>query len=438
MGNKKMFLFSTGAGMSDESYEVHVTKVRKAEISDLVTTGGVVASSMIPTTKGPRPANTLEVGDRIFAANGCPTRIVSVDEHLPSGDLYEVTFRDGNSVRCSGDALWMAYRWTHRKGVRVLRPLLLSTEQIMGRGVALHHIADNGKQHSWNKFHIQTCEPLRYRKRNLPVDPYVVGAFLGDGNVGAYARMLSFSCSPEDEETVKRIADLIGASGYVRNSSHNYSWSFLLSEERQLALGRRYVYADDIFGDLPEIRHTAEAKSIPAQYKYASVEQRWALVQGLMDTDGSIGEAHSDWHTRKPKANVEFATVSAQLAEDMAEVIRGLGCIAHVGVMDRRGQERTHANGRTYIRKSLEYCVSITCDNSLKPDFFRLERKKQRGRRVESVKARRDYRYQSISDIRRIDNVEPVVSIEVEDESHLFVAEGCIVMHDAFLPDEIV
>lgn len=156
-----------------------------------------------------------------------------------------------------------------------------------------------------------------------------------------------------------------------------------------------------------------------------------------MDTDGTIGASHSSWHTRKKKARVQFATTSPQLAQDMTEILRSLGITCNIVVSDRRGDTRVHSNGRTYTRKSIEYAVEIVCPNDMKADFFRLERKKERGQRVADVPVKRDYRYQSAADIQSLDICEGLVSIVIVNDSHLFVAENHVVMHDALLPGEI-
>lgn len=232
--------------------------------------GGILESSVIPTPQGPKVAGNLQAGDFVFAADGTPSEVVGVRHWNPSDEpLYEVTLKDNRTVRCSGNALWEAYRWTHCQNKKILAPLILSTDQILHRGVALHRTADNGETHAWNKFHIPMCAPLQYPEQDLPVDPYVVGAFLGDGNIGEYARMLGLSCSPEDEETVSRIAEIIGAADYVRNSENNYNWYFILPPDKQQTTGRIYFHVTDVFGNLREVIHNAGDKYIPEMYKYS-------------------------------------------------------------------------------------------------------------------------------------------------------------------------
>lgn len=422
---------------------IHVTASRRREWEELQRLeaqneiGGVFASALIPTPQGLRTARSLKVGDEIFAADGTPTRILQIDVHHSDERIYAVTFTDGRVVRCSENALWTAYRWTHRKGQRVLAPVLLSLRQILDRGVALHRIGDTGSLHAWRKFHIPACLPLQYEEQNFSVDPYVMGAFIGDGNIGPYAKMLTLSCANADRETVARIATLIGASGYKKNSDKNYNWQFLLPEAQQQGR-RRYFHVSDVFADFPEVMHNAGEKSIPDVYRYSSIEQRWDLLRGLMDTDGTIGASRSDSHRNQKKASLSFSTTSPKLANDVAEVVWSLGISAHVLPTDRRNERHKHANGRTYRRKSIEYEVSITCQNDDKERFFLLERKRARARRVEDVQVRRNYRYQLICDIELETSLDDeIVTLVVDNDEHCFLAENYMVMHDTSLPGEI-
>lgn len=59
----------------------------------------------------------------------------------------------------------------------------------------------------------------------------------------------------------------------------------------------------------------AEHKFIPEEYKQSSIEQRFELLRGLMDTDGSIDKSGS----------VEFSTSSEKLKEDVMFLLRSLG-----------------------------------------------------------------------------------------------------------------
>lgn len=56
-------------------------------------------------------------------------------------------------------------------------------------------------------------------------------------------------------------------------------------------------------------------KFIPDIYKYSSIEDRYKLVKGLMDTDGSVWKSGS----------CNFVNTSERLIDDLAYVLRSLG-----------------------------------------------------------------------------------------------------------------
>lgn len=393
---------------------------------------GLPENTLIPTPDGPMRIADMKLGMPVFAANGRITTVTKVIRNEHPEPIYEMTLKDGRKLQCTKETVLDAYRWTHVKGQRAKTPLHITLEELMERGVALHRLDDESKPHRWNKFHYANCGVVQYPVSDVPVDPYVVGAFLGDGNIGNYAKILSFSCSPEDEETVARIAELIGASGYVRPSEKNFTWMFLLSDQYHIADSKRkYIHIQDIFSDLPELLHNADEKRIPAKYKYASESQRWALLQGMMDTDGSIGAITSGSTNRKKKAPLSISSVSPGLIDDLCEIIWSLGLEARVHMKDRRGQKHRASNGKIYIRKSIEYTVVITCPNDIKHRFFRLERKRQRAYEIADTKVRRDYRYQSIVDIQPAGISVPTVALTVSDPQHSFLANDYLVICDA-------
>src|SRR5262249_31234913 len=101
------------------------------------------------------------------------------------------------------------------------------------------------------------------------------------------------------------------------------------------------------------------AKFVPDAYKFASVASRIALLQGLLDTDGCV---------RQSDNNIEYTTVSHQLAQDIAFVIQSLGGTARI----RTKNTGYLANGTRKVCK-LAYRMSVILPREIKP--FRLPRK---------------------------------------------------------------
>jgi intein/homing endonuclease len=135
---------------------------------------------------------------------------------------------------------------------------------------------------------IPVSGPLRTDDADLPIDPYVLGAWLGDGhsNGGEF----TFA----DEEIAARIES---AGFQIEKRGNRYRWQ---------AFGLRpLLRAAGVLGD----------KHIPSIYLRASIAQRTALLQGLMDTDGTVDI----------NGKCEFCSTSAVLSAQVLELITSLG-----------------------------------------------------------------------------------------------------------------
>ena len=124
---------------------------------------------------------------------------------------------------------------------------------------------------------------------SLPVEPYVLGAWLGDGT------LVQGAITTADEEVLEEIGGYGYITSYRRSTRYGYGVMGLQKQLRQMGL----------------LTH----KHIPREYLRASKSQRLALLQGLMDTDGTADE----------RGQCEFYTTSPQLRDDVFELIGSLG-----------------------------------------------------------------------------------------------------------------
>jgi replicative DNA helicase len=149
-----------------------------------------------------------------------------------------------------------------------------------------------------------------------------------------------------------------------------------------------YLKAAGVYGD----------KHIPMAYLRGSLEQRRAVLAGLMDTDGTV----------TPSGTLQFSVTSKRLAEDTRELIVSLGY--------RCSMTQKRVSGRT-VDSSIAYTLNFSTSDSV----FRLERKHNvHQKRCRTVGlARTGSRY--ITDVRTVDSV-PVRCITVSNESHMYLA----------------
>lgn len=289
--------------------------------------------------------------------------------------VYRLTFSDGSYTRASGSHRWLVNtpdrKFHHRPPVR------LSTDELLSRGLQ----QKNGN----NKFYIPLLTPPDLRSsEGLTLDPYFVGAWLGDGSGSRLATdhaLVSSLVLPQNATV--QLYPRAGDAPYFGN----YAISGLRGALREAGLSG-----------------SSESKRIPTSYLWSSVETRLALLQGLLDTDGTPGD----------KAGVEWGTVSSGLADDMEFLLGSIGATYRRSLKSPTytyGEEKK--TGRDFHRFYISFPSYV--------DPFRLERKKSKY--VMPTKYEPTRAIVSIEP----DGEEEVWCISVSAESHLYVTDDFIV-----------
>lgn len=363
----------------------------------------------------------LRVGDKIFGRDG---QITTVINKYPQGELdaYRIFFKDGRTGICSADHLWGVYSKTHGK----MKMHVRTTQEMLDKGIFCPN--SDGSHPNRSRFFIPMNGVLDFPEKELPVDPYLLGVFIGNGDMTK--ETLSLSCDIADEETVRRVSDIIHAAAYHKEAV-GYSWHFYHRYNGNRRDNVR-IKTSEVFGNLQDvIGEKAGDKSIPEMYLTGSYEQRLALLQGLMDTDGCI-HATSGRNAKK-RYSCEYSTTSEELAWSLSDLLFSLGMSNTVCSSDRTGQ--THiTDGKEYIRKSVEFTVRINIPNEDKPKLFRLSRKKAIAEEAAAHPKRRNYDYVGITGIEKLDKKLPMTCITVDAEDGLFcVGKDCVVTHNTML-----
>jgi len=234
---------------------------------------GLWVETPILTSHGPRPIGELEVGDVVFAGDGTPTRVTATSE-VHHRDCYALTFSGGGKMIADDEHQWLVRSSTPRS-VHVADTETLARIPSVERG-------ETRPNHA-----VPVVRPLEFPPRILPLDPYLLGVWLGDGATDG-GRITSIDSEVEEA--------FVSAGWEI---SSRYELTFYVAGLRQTL---RKV---GVLGD----------KHIPAEYLMASVEQRWALLEGLMDSDGSCDT----------QGRCEFTTTSDRLAGGFASLLRLLG-----------------------------------------------------------------------------------------------------------------
>lgn len=347
-------------------------------------------------------AGDLVVGDRVFARDGSPTKVLGV---FPQGerDVYRVTFGDGRTLDVSDNHLWAVYA---RDGSLDQGPTIYSTQTLMNKGLWTGSI--NGRKYM--KYAVPMNKPVQWPTADLPVDPYVLGALIANGRLTKTLAFLS-----DNKAIVESIGQTIGAVSWDR-CGRSHTWQF---NEDMWGLFTRKIRTENVLvGELQQlIGKKASERFIPKQYLYASIEQRWALIQGLFDCDGSITFYDSGYY------DVSYKTTSQSLADAIRILLYSLGISCSITEHERV----------LYDKLWTEYEIYVKVRHADKPLFFRLNQKnKNLAIEAQSVGEQNEKRfdYVGIRSIEKLDTKESMTCIYVADDEHLYQAGDFIVTHN--------
>lgn len=339
--------------------------------------------AIIPTPEGKRRFGDLKVGDYVFDRLGNPTKVLGV---YPRGfmDAYKVTLSDGRSTICGLDHLWTIYRDCYS-----LKTETLELSEMLEEGIRKNDKRDSrklGKPRYYVPMHC--CRT--YMHKDVKVDPYVFGAFTGNGCLTS--RYLEFSSA--DEETVKKVAQRLGFD-YRKRSAHNYTWDFTCNGNK--------VKTSELFS-----ARYAHEKYIPSEYKYNDLKTRLEVLQGLFDTDGS---AFFDGK----RLRVSYCTVSKTLCDDVVELLESVGIVSSVREDKRKGRR-------------VCYCINVKCCKGQKAKLFSLTRKENIC--LNACEARHNYDRVAIRSVEKLSEKLELQCIYVDNEEHLYQCENGIVTHN--------
>lgn len=340
----------------------------------------------ILTPVGWRALGDLVVGDAVIGSAGKPTivKAVILQGVKPS---YRVKFSDGSAVEAGPEHLWTV---AYRAGGKRWQEMVLTTDQLRQRPML--DVNWDG-QRSFKLDLSKTVlylpmlrAPVEFCECSLPLPAYLVGQLVANGSLAHSGAVLVCNEAdwPSIFESLCAVDVELGAT--------------------QLYGRARRVGVPDIMPQLRVLGLTvlSAEKRIPPLYLRVSPRDRIALLQGLMDGDGSISARHN---------RVVYHTISAGLARDVQELVEGLGGIASVRTYDRTAEG-----------KPVEYQVRMRLPPQIAP--FRVPRKAQRckpGSHAAPVRT-----VVSVEYVRDVESA--CISVDAPDS--LYATEHCILTHN--------
>ena len=215
----------------------------------------------------------VQVGDQLLGSDGCPITVTAATDVMTDRPCYEVVFDDQSRIIADAEHQWVTTTRAHRRLAHALQAG--SNDRYESVSIAEVRTTDEiartlhrGDGRAYNHA-VAVASPLELPAAELPVSPYVLGLWLGDGS-SSKAAFPTADAEMADHGTLPPILRKLGV---LRN------------------------------------------KHIPVQYLRASKEQRLALLAGLLDTDGTVNRTGS----------VQFTSTSPRLAADVRELVVSLG-----------------------------------------------------------------------------------------------------------------
>ncbi|MFP5434937.1 MAG: terminase large subunit domain-containing protein, partial [Alphaproteobacteria bacterium] len=315
----------------------------------------------IPTPTGWTTMGAIRVGDQVLGDDGRPVTVSFATDAMYGRRCYEVEFDNGDAITADAEHLWtLNGSYFSDREARTL-----TTEQIIPLLV-------KAKQQG-QSLYITAADALELPDADLPVEPYTLGVWLGDGN-------------SDDGRFYGHKDDCEEMRGHVMADG------YALSEVK--ADPRNNVRFQTVYGLRPALRRSGamgDKKRIPDAYLRASRAQRLDLLRGLMDTDGYAA----------PTGGCEFYQKDRDLAEQVFELVASLGMKPRL--------KRKIVNGDTYWKVRFA---------TVKHEVFKLARKQAVASMTKGHAKNGRHFFKSI---RAVESV-PVRCIEVDNESRLFLA----------------
>lgn len=225
---------------------------------------GLPVETLIPTPNGWFTMGALDIGDIVFDKDGKQTKVIGKSQRKTK-PCFKITFDDKTEVTCDDEHLWS----------------LLDNSV-----VPITELRPGDK--------IPVAKPIDIEKIDLPIDPYVLGVWLGDGR--------------------NRSGEICSADSFIFEEIERRGFKLGENQDKR---GNK-AESRTVLGLTTKLRklNLLNNKHIPEIYLWASYEQRLDLLRGLMDTDGNVN------HKRKQAV---FTNCHKRLSDDTKSLILTLG-----------------------------------------------------------------------------------------------------------------
>lgn len=395
-------------------YNSVCAKCGNNNIPQLILCGGAAGGgkaglldSQVLTPFGYRFLRDIKVGDTITSPTTGGMQKVEYLHPIGLFDFYRVKFRDGTYFDCSEGHLWQVHQSRKHKSKKASK-YNLSPDVVMST-INMYNWYQRKKEGMYEGQHliIPLTEPVKFTyglKGKHFIDPYILGALIGDGCItNSFIERGCVEYTTMDDEIVERFV----ACGYDmshKRATESKAFHYIICNNQLVESLKKLGIAGN-----SSINHF-----IPKMYKYGTIEERIQLMQGLIDADGYVDD----------RGHMSYTTISKQLAEDVAFIVRSLGGVATI--TSDIGSYKT-ANGE---KRECNEAFTVFFRTKMDPDLCGLTRKKSRAK-YEFNGGQSEYG-RRIVDIEYLGKKEGRC-ISVSEPNGLYVVNDFIVTHNSYL-----
>jgi replicative DNA helicase len=335
-------------------------------------------NARVYTDNGYKLMGEIKQGDKVLGSNGKECNVTNV---FPQGlkDTYRIHFDDGSYVDCGLEHQWeVSTRATRRNGQGAI---VTTTKEMIG-----NEILKDGRKN----FSIRMCQPLQFKSVYTEINPYLMGALIGDGSFSS--TNVCFSNSERD--VIEKVELLLPEDCKMKHrKGYDYSLNGMMKYIKKIGL--KGVGSHQRF--------------IPKEFLYNSVEARISLLRGLIDTDGFV--------IASGRNAIEYSTSSERLCNDILELVRGLGGKASFKV------KKTHYRKEgVKIECKDSYRMYLSLPESIIPVSSMKHLAKYNGKK--------QYHAKFITNIEKLGTQEEMTCIAVDADDCLYVTDGCTLTHN--------
>ncbi len=324
----------------------------------------------LPTPTGWTTMGQVRAGDLLVGGDGRPVRVLAATEVLRGRTCYAVEFSDGELIVADAQHQWLTWDLQSRTDAPHARSAF-PTERSGGRCRTTRDIGNSLLIDGQSNHAVPTATPIAGVHAELSIDPWALGYLLGVGETGVAGRV---PCGAEDREWTMKEFDRLGFEVQASDHPGHFHIRNITEIWRQCGL--------------------TSGPFLPPEYLRGSLDQRQALVQGLIDGAGSaVGDA-----------SYRFTHSVQSVVDGFRELVASIGGVS-------RTSERP--DGRDGYPSGAAWDVVVRSAHPL----ARMPRKLL----ASGTLGPGEERWRFITAVREIESV-PVRCVQIDNSDHLYLA----------------